>query len=140
MSASVNSVPKAISSLLGRDAVSSHGAVIMQSRKLSDSFDRESLWSPLLCGCRFIKVRSNTLIGPPWKVDPIHRHEVLTKEYPELVKVVGKVFDVTPPELITAVITEAGLLHPSACVFLMWQMKMSQKLNGLSLKWSSGEL
>ena len=133
-------VPQCDIVFVGADAVSSHGTVLCKVGSYPTALIAKAHGVPFYVAADTLKFDPTTLIGIPWKIDPIHRHEVLTKEYPEQVKIVGKIFDETPPDLITAVITEAGLLHPSACIMLMWQMKISQKLNELLLKWSCGEL
>ena len=133
-------IPQSNIVFVGADAVSSHGTVLCKVGSYPTALIAKAHEVPFYVAADTLKFDPTTLIGIPWKVDSIRRHEVLTKEYPEQVKVVGKVFDETPAELITAVITEAGLLHPAACVMLMWQMKMSQKLNDLLMKWSCGKL
>jgi len=133
-------VPQSDVVFVGADAVSSHGTVLCKVGSYPTALIAKAHGVPYYVAADTLKFDPTTLIGLPWKVEPIHRDEVLTKAYPDQVSVVGKVFDETPPELITAVISEVGLLHPSACVTLMWQMKMSKKLNELLLKRSSGEI
>jgi len=41
---------------------------------------------------------------------------------------------------VTALITEIGLLSPTACFNVMWQMKLSQKLSALLPAWSRNQL
>jgi translation initiation factor 2B subunit (eIF-2B alpha/beta/delta family) len=87
-----------------------------------------------------LKFDTTSLLGLSPKIDPIHRHEVIDEEFPQNVKVVGLIFDVTPPELVNAVITEIGLLHPTTCVMVMWEMKLSERLKSLLPAWTNGTL
>ena len=66
--------------------------------------------------------------------------EVLDDSYPEMAKVVGHLFDETPPELVTAIITEVGILHPAAAFTVLQQMNPSKKLSEMLPAWSRGEL
>ncbi len=64
----------------------------------------------------------------------------LSKKYPDRIKVIGHLFDMTPPDLITAVITEIGLIHPSAAISVLMQMKLSNRMNELLPLYVKGEL
>ncbi|HZW03094.1 MAG TPA: hypothetical protein VFF68_04150, partial [Anaerolineaceae bacterium] len=72
---------------------------------------------------------------------PIQHHEVLgDKVYDQGVKVTGKLFDVTPANLITAIVTELGPIHPAACVNVMWNAKLSRRVSERISAWAHGQL
>jgi ribose 1,5-bisphosphate isomerase len=96
--------------------------------------------TPFYIAADTLKFDTATLIGLPYRNEPIHRHEVLDDSYPKKAKVVGNLFDETPPELVTAIITEVGILHPAAAYTVLQQMNPSQKLSKMLPAWSRGEL
>ena len=53
---------------------------------------------------------------------------------------VGHLFDETPPELVTAVITEIGIIHPASVFTVLQRMELSNKLSEMLPAWSRGEL
>jgi translation initiation factor 2B subunit (eIF-2B alpha/beta/delta family) len=80
-------------------------------------------------------------LGLPYRNEKIHTHEVLVgKSYPVGVKVTGNLFDATPPHLVKAIITELGIIHPTACVNVMWRMKISKRISELMPDWAYGRL
>jgi ribose 1,5-bisphosphate isomerase len=133
-------VPKSDSVFVGVDAVSAHGYSLCKVGTYPTALVAKEHGVPFYAAADTLKFDPTTLIGLPWKVEEIHRHEVLEGEYPDSVKVIGSLFDETPPALVTAIITEVGILNPTACVTVMWQMKLSEKLNEMLLPWSRGEL
>jgi translation initiation factor 2B subunit (eIF-2B alpha/beta/delta family) len=56
------------------------------------------------------------------------------------VSVVGGLFDITPPRLIKAIVTELGPIPPSACINVMWNMKRSRRISELLPDWAHGRL
>jgi len=133
-------VPKCDAVFVGADAVSSHGFSLCKVGTYPTALVARAHGVPFYIAADSLKFDSSTLLGLPFRVEPIHRHEVLTEEYPEHVEVVGQVFDETPPQLVTAIITELGLLNPTVCVTVMWQMKLSQRLSAMLPAWARGEL
>lgn len=133
-------VPQSDVVFVGADSVSSHGVSLCKTGTYPTALIARAHGVPFYIAADTLKFDTSTLLGLPFRSDPIHRHEVLTNEYPEQAKVVGHVFDETPPDLVTAIITEIGLLAPTACVTAMWQMKLSERLNALLPAWVRGEL
>ena len=125
---------------VGADAISSHGYAFCKTGTYPTALVARAHGVPFYIAADTLKFDSSTLLGLPFRSDPIHRHEVLSKDYPEEAKVAGHLFDETPPELVTAIITEMGLVHPTACVTAMWQMKQSERLNALLPAWAHGKL
>jgi translation initiation factor 2B subunit (eIF-2B alpha/beta/delta family) len=133
-------VPQSDVVFVGADAISSHGYSLCKVGTYPTALVAQAHGVPFYVAADTLKFDSSTLLGLPFRVDPIHRHEVLDETYPARAEVVGMLFDQTPPHLVTAIITEIGLLHPTACFSVMQQMKLSQKLSALLPTWVRGEL
>ena len=133
-------VPQCDSVMVGVDAVSSNGDILCKVGTYPTALVAKEHAVPFYAAADSLKFDPTTLIGLPWKYEFIHRHEVIDEDYPESVKAVGSVFDVTGPSLVTALITEQGFLSPVACFNVMQQMKLSAKLNEMLALWARGEL
>jgi ribose 1,5-bisphosphate isomerase len=138
----IDLVPKSNLVFVGADAISSHGFVLNKVGTYPTALIAKEYKVPLYVAADTLKFDPITLIGLSWRIGPIHRHEVLNElEYEDKnVEVVGLHYDITPPEYITAIITEQGLIHPYACFTQMKQMKLSERLNEMLVLWSHGEL
>ena len=134
-------VPQSDVVFVGADAISSHGYSLCKVGTYPTALVAKAHGVPFYIAADTLKFDSSTLLGLPFRVDPICRHEVLTSgEYSERVLVVGHLFDETPPELVTAIITEIGLVHPTACFTVMTQMTLSHRLSEMLPAWARGEL
>jgi ribose 1,5-bisphosphate isomerase len=133
-------IPQSNAVFVGADAISSHGYTLCKVGTYLSALVAQAHGVPFFIAADTLKFDTSTLLGLPFKVDPIHRHEVISKEYSPQVKVVGRVFDETPPHLVTALITEIGLLNPTACFSVMWQMKLSRKLSAMLPAWACNQL
>jgi ribose 1,5-bisphosphate isomerase len=133
-------VPQADIVFVGADAVSSHGYSLCKVGTYPTALVAKAHGVPFYIAADTLKFDASTLLGLPFRVDPIHRHEVLNDQFPPEARVVGRIFDETPPELVTAIITERGLLNPAACITVMWQSPISERLNALLPAWARGEL
>ncbi len=133
-------VPKANLVFVGADAISSHGMSLCKVGTYPTALVAKAHGVPFYVAADTLKFDTSTLLGLAPRIDPIHWHEVLSEKYPPSVKVVGRIFDQTPPHLVNAVITEVGLLHPTACVMVMWEMKLSERLKEMLPAWTKGTL
>lgn len=133
-------VPESDVVFVGVDAISSNGFALCKVGTYPTALVAKVHGVPFYAAADTLKFDSSTLLGLPYRIDPIHRHEVLDDSYPTEAKVVGRIFDETPPELITALITEMGILSPTAGVSVMWQMKLSERLNALLPRWVRGTI
>jgi ribose 1,5-bisphosphate isomerase len=125
----------------GVDAVAADGSVFNKTGSYLSALVAREYGVPFYFVSDSLKFDTSTLLGLPFKSDPVHYHEVLeNKKYSGDVKVVGKLFDTTPPHLITAIITEMGPIHPSACVSVMWNMKLSKRISELIYAWIYNKL
>jgi ribose 1,5-bisphosphate isomerase len=135
-------IPQCDIVFVGADAISSHGSALCKVGTYPSALVAQVHGVPFYIAADTLKFDSSTLLGLPFRVDPIHRHEVLPadQDYSDLVKVSGHLFDETPPHLVTAIISEIGLLNPTACFNVMWQMKLSNRLSNLLPAWARNEL
>jgi methylthioribose-1-phosphate isomerase len=133
-------VPKANVVFVGADAISSHGMSLCKVGTYPAALVAKAHGVPFYVAADTLKFDTTSLLGLAPRIDPIHWHEVLNENYTSAVEVIGRVFDQTPPHLVSAIITERGLLHPTACVMVMWEMRLSHRLNGMLPAWTKGAL
>lgn len=125
----------------GVDAVAADGSVFNKAGTLLAALACREYGVPFYFITDTLKFDTATLLGLPFRSDPIHHHEVLgDKVYERGVKVSGKLFDVTPANLITAIVTELGPIHPAACVNVMWNAKLSRRVSERISAWAHGQL
>lgn len=133
-------IPQCDAVFVGADVISSSGFALCKVGTYPSALVAKAHGVPFFIAADTLKFDTSTLYGLPYRNEPIHRHEVLDESYPKRAKVIGHLFDETPPELITAIITEIGFLHPTASFSVMQQFQPSEKLSGLLPSWSRGEL
>ena len=133
-------VPGADLVFVGADAISSHGYSLCKVGTYPAALIAKAHGVPFYIAADTLKFDTTSLLGLAPKIDPIHRHEVIGEKYPQDVRVVGRIFDQTPPSLVDAIITEIGLLHPTACVMVMWNVKLSERLKNLLPAFTKGIL
>ena len=133
-------IPGCAAVFVGADVISASGHALCKMGTYPSALVAKASGTPFYIAADTLKFDTATLIGLPYRNEPIHRHEVLDDSYPETAKVVGNLFDETPPELITAIITEVGILHPAAAFTVLQQMSPSKKLSEMLPAWSRGEL
>ncbi len=108
--------------LVGADAIASNGAVVnkigtSQIAVLANEADR-----PFYVAAETYKFSPNTMLG---ELVPIEERPITEVVDPEFLKrnpglkVRNPAFDVTPPEYITAIITERGVLPPQAVPLIL---------------------
>jgi ribose 1,5-bisphosphate isomerase len=133
-------IPDCDAVFVGADVISSSGHALCKVGTYPSALVAKANGIPFYIAADTLKFDTGTLIGLPYRNEPIHRHEVLDDTYPENAKVVGHLFDETPPELVTAIITEMGILHPAAAFTVLQQMQPSEKLSEMLPAWARGEL
>jgi ribose 1,5-bisphosphate isomerase len=125
----------------GVDAVASDGSVFNKSGTYLSALVAREYGIPFYFVSDTLKFDTATLIGLPFRSEPIKYHEVMgDKKYDSGVDVVGNLFDTTPPYLITAIVTELGPIPPSACVSVLWNMKLSKRISELLPDWAHNKL
>jgi ribose 1,5-bisphosphate isomerase len=133
-------IPSCQAVFVGADVISSTGHALCKVGTYPTALVAKARGVPFYVAADTLKFDTSTLAGLPYRNEAIRREEVLDQTYPAAAEVVGHIFDETPPELISAIITEKGFLHPTAAFTVMQQMEPSEKLLGLLPAWSRGEL
>lgn len=133
-------IPECDAVFVGADVISASGHALCKMGTYPSALVAKASGTPFYIAADTLKFDTGTLIGLPYRNEPIHRHEVLDDSYPKNARVVGHLFDETPPELVTAIITEVGILHPAAAFTVLQQMNPSPKLSAMLPAWSRGEL
>lgn len=125
----------------GVDAVAADGSVFNKSGTYLSALAAREYGVPFYFVTDTLKFDTATLLGLPFRSEAIKYHEVLgDKKYESGVSVIGSLFDSTPANLITAIVTELGPIAPSACVNVMWNMKLSRRISELIPDWAYGNL
>lgn len=125
----------------GVDAIAADGSVFNKAGTYLSALAAREFGVPFYFVSDTLKFDTATLLGLPFRSEPVHYHEVLgDKKYDSGVSVVGNLFDTTPPHLITAIITELGPVPPSACINVMWNMKLSKRISELLPAWAHNTL
>jgi ribose 1,5-bisphosphate isomerase len=133
-------IPQCNSVFVGSDSVSSIGYVLNKVGTYPAALVAKAHGVPFYVAADTLKFDPATLVGLPYIIETLNRKDILKKEYPDRIEVIGHLFDETPPELITAIITEIGFVHPSASISVLMQMKLSNRLNELLPLYARGEL
>jgi ribose 1,5-bisphosphate isomerase len=101
--------------LVGADTISSNGAVINKIGTSQIALVAHEARVPFVVCAETYKFSPMTLTGKPVEIEERGSEEVARPgELPDTVKVLNPVFDATPPEYIDYIITEIGLIPPSA--------------------------
>lgn len=125
----------------GVDAVGADGSVFNKCGTYLVALAAKNKGVPFYFVTDTLKFDSATLLGLPYRSDSVKFDEVLAnRPKSEFVDVVGTLFDSTPPELITAIVTELGPIHPASCVNVIWNMKLSKRISELLPDWAYGKL
>ncbi|MBC8508260.1 MAG: translation initiation factor eIF-2B [Anaerolineales bacterium] len=125
----------------GVDAIAADGSVFNKTGTYLSALAAKEYGVPFYFVSDTLKFDTATLLGLPFRSEPIKYHEVLNdKKYDSGVSVVGSLFDTTPPHLISAIVTELGPIPPSACINVMWNMKLSKRISELLPAWAANKL
>jgi ribose 1,5-bisphosphate isomerase len=101
--------------LVGADTISSNGAVINKIGTSQIALVAQEARVPFVVCAETYKFSPMTLTGKPVEIEERGSDEVAKPgELPDEVKVLNPVFDATPPEYIDYIVTEIGLIPPSA--------------------------
>ncbi len=125
--------------MVGADAISATGHVLCKVGTYPTALVAREHGVPFYVAADTLKMDTTTLLGLPFRIDPIPREQVLTGEGYEKAKVIGVHFDVTPPELVKAIVTEVGLIHPASSFTVMQRMGLSKKVSARLPAWARRE-
>ncbi|GEM_PF-2430970 len=125
--------------LAGGHAVSSDGVSLCRVGTYPAALVARMFSIPFYVVADTYRFDPGTLIGLPFRALAIARDHVVSDEYAEHVQITGHWHDQTPPQLVTAIITEMGFLNPAACASLMWRVKRSERLSAILRAWARDE-
>lgn len=129
-------IPLADVVFVGADAFSSNGYSYCKVGTFPSALVAHRYNVPFYIAADTLKLDPASILGLPFRHDPVPREEVLSEKYPSTVPVVGTLFDETPPDLVTGIITELGIIHPTACFSLIREMKLSQFMERHLAAWA----
>jgi len=133
-------IPQSDLVMVGADSIAATGESLCKVGTYPTALVAKAHGKPFYIAADTLKFDTTTLLGLPFRVDPVPRHEVLAEDqFPES-KVVGPLFDVTPPELVRGIITERGVLNPAAAYTVLHDMPISQTILERLPDWAHGRL
>jgi ribose 1,5-bisphosphate isomerase len=101
--------------VVGADTICSNGAVINKIGTSQIALAAHEARVPFLVAAETFKFSPKTMYGELVEIEERDSSEVVRKgEVPEGTRILNPVFDATPPEYIDAIITEVGVVPPSA--------------------------
>jgi translation initiation factor 2B subunit (eIF-2B alpha/beta/delta family) len=115
-------IPQSDLMMVGAEAIMPDGSAVCKVGTYPSALVAKSCGVPVYVTVDTLKFN---VAGLALKVDPIRRSDVMAADS---ARVIGHLFDRTPPELLRAIITERGILSPQACAAMMAGMPMSQRL------------
>jgi translation initiation factor 2B subunit (eIF-2B alpha/beta/delta family) len=121
-------VPRADVMMVGAEAVLSDGSAICKVGTYPAALVAKRSGVPVYVLVDSMKVYSTSLFGGSPVLDPISTEDVIDDRMAATHSVVGHLFDCTPADLISALITERGLIHPRQVSEWMLGMPMSESL------------
>lgn len=100
--------------LVGADAISSHGALVNKIGTAQLALLAKMMNIPFYTAAETYKFSPNTMIGEIIEIEEREVNEVIDEEFIKKYKINVKnpAFDITPPQYISAIITEKGVIPP----------------------------
>lgn len=133
-------VPQHDSVFIGADAISSTGVALCKTGSYPTALIAYTHGVPFYIAADSLKFDPTSVVGLPFRPALIERDHLGNEDLSKNASVVAHYFDETPPHMISAIITEIGLVHPTAAFSVMREAKLSQRLNTLLLDWNRGQL
>jgi ribose 1,5-bisphosphate isomerase len=121
-------LPRADVMLVGAEAVLSDGSAICKVGTYPAALVARRCGVPVYVLVDSMKVYAASLLGRLPALDRLAAKDVLGDRTAPQAPVVGHLFDRTPADLISALVTERGLIHPRQVSQWMLEMPMSESL------------
>ncbi len=115
-------VRKADKVIVGADAIASNGALVNKIGTSQLALAAHEAGVVFLVAAETYKFSPTTFIGELVKIELREPTEIVSKEWLEAnpgIRILNPSFDVTPPEYISAIITELGVIPPHAAVLIL---------------------
>jgi translation initiation factor eIF-2B subunit delta len=114
--------------LIGAEAILSDGSAICKIGTYPAALAARRARVPVYVLVDSQKFHSISLLGRTPALDPLERADILAEGEGGDAPVQGSLFDRTPAELITGLVTERGLVHPTQASSWMMSMPVSESL------------
>ncbi len=117
-------MPKVDKVVVGSDVVTSNGAVVNKIGTAQIALAAKEARVRVYVGAETYKFSPSTVLGELVEIEERSPEEVVPKEAMAGmagVKIANPAFDVTPAELIDAIITERGIIPPQAAVLVLME-------------------
>ncbi|MGC8949522.1 MAG: S-methyl-5-thioribose-1-phosphate isomerase, partial [Thermoprotei archaeon] len=107
--------------LVGADAISSHGALVNKIGTSQLALLARTMNVPFYSAAETYKFSPNTMIGEMIEIEERDYTEVVDKDFIDKYKinVRNPAFDITPPQYISAIITEKGIIPPIGVALIL---------------------
>lgn len=135
-------IPEMDAVFVGADAIASSGVTLCKVGTYPVALIAERHGVPFYVAADTLKFDATTIIGLPFVSEPVDhfRHQVFPDESYKETEIIGTMFDETPPDLISGIISEIGILPAQACATIMQEISLSEMMQDLLPKWAHGEL
>lgn len=121
-------ISKADVIFVGAEAILADGSAICKVGTYPAALIAKANRVPLYVLVDTLKFHSSSLLGGQLWLDPIDRREFIEDELPSRAVVCGHLFDRTPAELISTIVTEKGLMHPEQVSVCMLGMPVESSI------------
>lgn len=114
--------------IVGAEAILSDGSAVCKIGTYPAALVAHQSDVPLYIVVDTMKFYVNSFVGKVITLDNLDRTEVIGMEFSTSPRVDGHLFDRTPPEYISGLITEMGIMHPSQASLQMLTMPISDAI------------
>jgi ribose 1,5-bisphosphate isomerase len=114
--------------LVGAEAILADGSAICKVGTYPSALVARQYQVPVYVLVDTMKFYVNSLLGKDISLDPLQAAEVMGVASPGMPEVKGHLFDRTPAEYISGVVTELGILHPSQVAQRILSMPISESV------------
>ena len=128
-------VPKSDLFIIGADAIRATGEVFAKTGSYQAALVSKYFGIPFYVAADTSKFDSMSLLGYPLRDSARPSEEVSEECAPENATIVNISFELIPPELVTGIITEKGLVTPYSVATMMEPEKMSKRMMQKLAKW-----
>lgn len=117
--------------LVGADTVTARGDALCKIGSFPLALAARRFGVPFRVVADTSKFDANTLSGVPLLVREMPASDIIASRLSALVEVRNPVFELVPADLIDAVVTERGIIHPAAASGLMSSLPRSEMVSAL---------
>jgi translation initiation factor 2B subunit (eIF-2B alpha/beta/delta family) len=121
---------------VGAEAIMADGSAVCKVGTYPSALLAKKFGIPVFVVVDTMKFNVTSSLGLPLWMDPLESKQVLGQGDPGGAKVIGHLFDRTPPELLHGIVTERGILSPAACTTVLQEMCVSKTLSAKLSTWA----